>query len=72
LAVALLLVLDLPPLQRALLLVFGALPPAVLNYIFAERYKQEPDLVASMVSIGNLAAVIVLPLVLAATLLEVR
>lgn len=71
-AVALLLVLDLPPLQRALLLVFGALPPAVLNYIFAERYKQEPDLVASMVSIGNLAAVIVLPLVLAATLLEVR
>ncbi len=64
--------LDLPPLQRALLLVFGALPPAVLNYIFAERYKQEPDLVASMVSIGNLAAVIVLPLVLAATLLEVR
>lgn len=60
----LLLVLELPPEQRALLLVFGALPPAVLNYMFAERYRQEPEQVASMVLIGNLAAVVVLPLVL--------
>lgn len=67
-AAALLLVVDLPPEQRALLLVFGALPPAVLNYIFAERYNQEPDKVASMVFIGNLAAVVILPLVLAVAL----
>jgi hypothetical protein len=62
---ALLLVIDLPPMQRALLLVFGALPPAILNYMFAERYRQEPHKVASMVMIGNLAAVLVLPLMLA-------
>lgn len=69
-AAPLLLIFDLPPEQRALLLVFGALPPAVLNYIFAERYGQEPEKVASMVLIGNLAAVVVLPIVLAITLPE--
>ncbi|MEX8519752.1 MAG: AEC family transporter [Leptothrix sp. (in: b-proteobacteria)] len=55
----------LPAREQALLLVFGALPPAVLNYMFAERYRQEPDKVASMVLIGNLAALVTLPLVLA-------
>ena len=44
------------------------LPPAVLNYMFAERYNQEPDKVASMVLIGNLAAVVFLPLALALVL----
>lgn len=67
-AAGLLAVIELPPEQRALLLVFGALPPAVLNYIFAERYGQEPDKVASMVFIGNLASVAILPLVLALAL----
>lgn len=55
----------LPAEQRGLLLLFAALPPAVLNYMFAERYRQEPDKVASMVLIGNLAAVVILPVVLA-------
>jgi len=58
----------LPEREQALLLVFGALPPAVLNYMFAERYGQEPDKVASMVLLGNLAAVVFLPLALALTL----
>lgn len=64
LVVPLLFIFDFPPPQRALLLVFGALPSAVLNYMFAERYRQEPNTVASMVLIGNLAAVAVLPLIL--------
>lgn len=68
LAWALLQMLDLPPREQALVLVFGALPPAVLNYMFAERYNQEPDKVASMVLIGNLAAVVFLPLALALVL----
>jgi len=59
---------DLPPREQALLLVFGALPPAVLNFMFAERYQQEPGKVASMVLIGNLAAVVFLPLALALVL----
>ena len=58
----------LPPREEALLLVFGALPPAVLNYMLAERYGQEPDKVASMVLIGNLATVVFMPLALAVAL----
>jgi malate permease and related proteins len=65
---ALLQLIDLPAREQALLLVYGALPPAVLNYMFAERYSQEPDKVASMVLIGNLAAVVFLPLALALAL----
>ena len=60
--------IGLPAREQALLLVFGALPPAVLNFMFAERYGQEPDKVASMVLIGNLAAVVFLPLALALVL----
>ncbi len=57
--------LDLTPLQASLLLVFGALPPAVLNYLVAEQYRQEPGKVASIVLIGNLAGFISLPIALA-------
>ena len=60
--------IPLPERERALLIVFGALPPAVLNYMFAERYNQEPDKVASMVLIGNVLAVLFLPLALAISL----
>ena len=51
--------------DAAMLLLFGALPPAVLNYIFAERYRQEPDRVASIVLLGNSAALAIIPLTLA-------
>ncbi len=56
--------LDLDPTQQAILLVFGALPPAVLNYLMAEQYRQEPERVASIVLLGNLAALVVMPVVL--------
>jgi len=62
-----LLLIDLPPQERALLMVFGALPPAVLNYIFAERYRQEPEKVASLVLVGNLLGLVMLPIPLALT-----
>lgn len=50
--------------QRDLLLLFAALPPAVLNYLIAERYAQEPAAVAAIVIWGNLASVAVIPAVL--------
>jgi hypothetical protein len=68
LSAALIWLVPLPERERALLLVFGALPPAVLNYMFAERYRQEPEKVASMVLIGNVLAVAILPLALAIAL----
>ncbi len=54
--------------DAAMLFVFGALPPAVLNFLFAERYQQEPQRVASIVLIGNLSALLFLPLALAMVL----
>ncbi len=53
------------PQQLAILIVFSALPPAVLNYMIAEQFNQEPTRVASIVLLGNFASVITLPLVLA-------
>lgn len=57
--------LGLQGMSAAQLLLFGALPPAVLNYIFAERYGQEPDKVAAMVLTGNLLSLLFVPLALA-------
>jgi len=57
--------LNLPPQQWAGLLIFAALPPAVFNYIIAERYQQEPHKVASIVLLGNIASLISLPIALA-------
>lgn len=56
--------LSLTPQQQAMLIVFGALPPAVLNFLVAEQYQQEPGRVASLVLIGNLAAFVTIPLAL--------
>ena len=54
--------LDLDPLRQGLLILFGCLPPAVLNFMVAEQYNQEPGKVASIVLIGNLLAVLFVPL----------
>ena len=56
--------LDLPQAFIAQLILFGSLPPAVLNYMFAERYNQEPHKVASIVMIGNIAGLVFIPLAL--------
>lgn len=57
--------IELTPIQYAYLFIFAALPPAVLNYMVAEKYNQEPKRVASIVFIANLMSVISLSLVLA-------
>jgi predicted permease len=57
--------LALSPLQTGLLFLFGSLPPAVLNFMVAEQYRQEPAKVASIVLIGNLFAIVSVPLGLA-------
>lgn len=56
---------DLSAYETDILLIFGALPPAVLNYMFAERYDQEPEQVASIVILGNLVALFSISLALA-------
>jgi len=56
------LVLELDPTQQGLLFIFGSLPPAVLNFMVAEQYRQEPSKVASIVLVGNMMAVLFVPL----------
>ena len=58
-------VIVLPPEQYAILLVFGAMPPAVLNYILADKYQQQPTKVAAIVLIGNMFSLVSLSLTLA-------
>ena len=62
------LLLNLPPLQQSLLIIFGALPPAVLNYLVAEQYNQEPEKVASIVMLANLGSLLIMPFALALAL----
>jgi predicted permease len=66
-----LLFVQLVPLSdehRSMLLLFSALPPAVLNFLVAERFNQEPQRVASIVLIANFASILVIPTVLWAIL----
>jgi len=64
LAVALLLdqLITLTAEQRGQMFLFASLPPAVFCFMVAEQYKQEPDKVASIVLLGNLAALLFVPL----------
>ena len=55
-------VLGLDRPQQGLLLLFGCLPPAVLNFMVAEQYRQEPGKVASIVLIGNVLAIVFVPI----------
>jgi hypothetical protein len=66
-----LLFVQLVPLEDSqvpILLLFSALPPAVLNFLVAERFNQEPQKVASIVLIANFASILVIPVVLWAVL----
>lgn len=52
--------------SRIALAVFAALPPALLNYMFAEKFGVNPGRVAAIVMAGNLFAAAIIPLVLVA------
>ncbi len=54
----------LPDIQFAAIVLFGVLPPAVMNYIIAERYDTRPAEVAAIVMSGNLASILIIPVTL--------
>jgi len=59
------LILQLIPLQgveRGTLILFACLPPAVFNFMLADKFQVEPNKVASMVVVGHLASLLFLPL----------
>lgn len=58
-------VLSLVPLQgveRGALILFASLPPAVFNFLLADRFRVEPGKVASLVVVGHVAGLAFLPL----------
>ena len=54
----------LPTLELQMMVLFTMLPPAVMNYLYAERFVVEPNNVASMVLFGNFFSIFALPLLL--------
>jgi predicted permease len=56
--------LPLSPVQRSMLYLFAGLPPAVFNFLIAEEHGREPEKVASVVLLGNLASLAFVPLAL--------
>lgn len=61
-------ILDLDQDHARVILLYGALPPAVVSFLFAEKYNQYPHQNASIVAMGNLMALISIPLILAVIL----
>jgi predicted permease len=60
--------LGLQGAAKGQLILFAALPPAVMQFLLAERYRQEPERVAAMILLGNALAVVFIPLALALSL----
>ena len=49
--------------NRQVLLLYGALPAAVVNFVFTEKYRQDPGLAASIVVLSTVVSVLVMPIV---------
>lgn len=62
------LMLPLTPVDFAVAVLYAGMPPAVTNYLLAERYQRAPEQVASIVLFGNFASIFYLPFLLAIAL----
>ncbi|WP_413699584.1 AEC family transporter [Psychromonas sp. KJ10-10] len=62
------LLIPLSTLHLQMMLLFTMFPPAVMNYMMAERFDLEPEKVASMVLFSNFLCVITLPIMLSIAL----
>jgi hypothetical protein len=49
---------------RGVVIVQSAMPVAVFNYLFAQRYGREPQVVAGMVMVSTLLSFLLIPLLL--------
>ncbi len=58
----------LSTLELQMMILFSLLPPAVMNYLFAERFDIEANKVAAMVLFGNFFGVLTLPVLLSIAL----
>ena len=49
--------------NRQVLLLYGALPAAVINFVLTEKYGKDPDLAASIVVLSTFFSIVSIPLV---------
>jgi malate permease and related proteins len=49
--------------NRQVLLLYGALPAAVINFVLTEKYGKDPDLAASIVVLSTFLSIVSIPLV---------
>ncbi|MGB5444193.1 MAG: AEC family transporter [Psychromonas sp.] len=56
--------IPLTHIQLQMMVLFTMLPPAVMNYLFAERYQLDGPAVAAMVLYGNLLSLFTMPVLL--------
>ena len=47
--------------NRQVLLLYGCLPSAVVNFVLTEKYRQDPELAASIVVLSTLISVVTIP-----------
>ena len=50
--------------ERGVVILESAMPVAVMNYLFAERYGKEPEDVAGIVTVSTVMSYVTLPIVL--------
>jgi predicted permease len=56
--------LDITGIARSIVVLMSAMPAAVNTYTIAAKYKNEPDLVASVVMVTTVASLLIIPVLL--------
>ena len=55
--------LGIDGVNRQVILLYGALPSAVVNFVLTEKYRQDPELAASIVVLTTLLSLFTIPIV---------
>ena len=56
-------VLGIQGINRQVILLYGSLPSAVVNFVLTEKYGQDPELTASIILLTTLFSLVTIPLV---------
>lgn len=57
-------ILGIEGLNRQIILLYGSLPSAVINFMLTEKYSRDPDLAASIIFFSTVLSLLTVPLVL--------
>jgi len=53
--------IDAKGVNRQVLLLYGALPAAVINFVLTEKYGKDPDLAAAIVVLSTFLSILSIP-----------